>query len=129
MAKNTDAIILALLEKDWNVTSNPGIGQGIELTVSVPRPDARITMTHILASVINHNTGLVTSTVVVRDASETGTILWQHNFAVLNTTQQQLAADVYVSAFKGSNMFIGMLTAQASVSASISAQGFIDDMR
>lgn len=127
--KGLEHIVLSLLKNDWNVTSNPGIGATCEASVAASRPETRLTMTHILASVINQNSALTTSTVQVRDASETGTVLWQHNFFSFTTTQQQVAADVYVSGIKGNGLYIGFLTVQASVTASLSAQGFADNAR
>jgi hypothetical protein len=129
MSKNTNAIIAALLENDWSVVSDPGMGATAEATVTATRPDCRITVTHILCGVINNNITGVTATVQIRDASETGTVLWQHNFFSSVTTHQQVAADVYVSGSKGSNVYIGFVTIQASVHPWLNAQGFKDDMR
>ncbi len=126
MAAHEKALIIDSLGNNWNACT---VGAGVTLSALVtPAVHARVALTQLGWSFINLTGANATVGIDVRDASIAGTVLAHWDVIVAAGVSGQDNWAVNMKGLRGSPLYIGFNTNQASVKASLSVAGWIDSL-
>ena len=126
MAYRDRALIIDSLGNNWNNTTYAA-GVTASGTVSVAAKE-RLALTQLGWSMKNLTAANATAHLQVRDASIAGTLLAQWEIVVAAGLTAHEAWKVDIHGLKGSSMYFGFNTAQASVSYGLSTAGWRDSL-
>lgn len=126
MAYRDRALIIDSLGNNWNQsTIAPGVTASASVSVAIKE---RIALTQLGWSMKNLTAANATAHLQVRDASIAGTILAQWEIVVAAGLTAQDSWVVNIKGLRGSPLYIGFNTAQASVGYGLSVAGWRDSL-